>query len=85
MRSSEKILAKMAIVLIVLLAFTESAQAQCAMCKAVAESSRDGGSGIADGLNHGILYLMVFPYLLMGVVGYALWRSKRRKKSTSAL
>ena len=39
--------------------------AQCAMCRAVAESSQSGGSSIADGLNDGILYLMAFPYILL--------------------
>ena len=39
--------------------------AQCSMCRAVAESSQSGGSSIADGLNTGILYLMMFPYLLL--------------------
>ena len=33
--------------------------AQCSMCRAVAESSQSGGSSIADGLNTGILYLMI--------------------------
>ncbi len=39
--------------------------AQCSMCRAVAESSQNGGSSIANGLNTGILYLMLFPYLLL--------------------
>tara|TARA_B100000965_G_scaffold312734_1_gene272573 strand:- start:632 stop:853 length:222 start_codon:yes stop_codon:yes gene_type:complete len=38
---------------------------QCAMCKAVAESSQNSGSSIANGLNTGILYLMIFPYILL--------------------
>ena len=42
-----------------------SAHSQCAMCRAVAESSQNTGSGIANGLNAGILYLMVFPYILL--------------------
>jgi hypothetical protein len=39
--------------------------AQCAMCKAVVESSQNNGSSIANGLNTGILYLMLFPYILL--------------------
>jgi hypothetical protein len=39
--------------------------AQCSMCRAVAESSHNGGSSIANGLNTGILYLMLFPYILL--------------------
>ncbi|MAZ58000.1 MAG: hypothetical protein CMP56_01130 [Flavobacteriales bacterium] len=42
-----------------------SSHAQCAMCKAVAESSQNSGSSIANGLNTGILYLMIFPYILL--------------------
>jgi len=40
---------------------------QCAMCRVVAESSQANGSGIANGLNSGILYLMIFPYILIGI------------------
>lgn len=53
------------------------AEAQCSMCKAVAESSQDGGSSIANGLNHGIVYLMTIPYILMGAVGFALYKHKK--------
>lgn len=53
--------------------------AQCAMCKAVAETSTQTGASAATGLNGGILYLMVFPYLLMGVIGYAIYRHKKLK------
>tara|TARA_B100002052_G_scaffold289592_1_gene307212 strand:+ start:507 stop:728 length:222 start_codon:yes stop_codon:yes gene_type:complete len=38
---------------------------QCAMCRVVAESSQDHGSSIANSLNTGILYLMIFPYILL--------------------
>jgi len=50
--------------------------AQCAMCKAVVES---GNISEAEGLNSGILYLMVFPYLLVGALLYFIY--KNRKKS----
>ena len=55
--------------------------AQCSMCKAVAESSREGGSPIAEGLNDGILYLMAFPYLLMLVVGIAWYRHSKKAEA----
>ena len=54
---------------------------QCAMCKAVVES---GEQSMAEGVNDGIVYLMIFPYLLVGVLGYALYRYKvklARKKT----
>ncbi|MBL4654073.1 MAG: hypothetical protein JKY53_14600 [Flavobacteriales bacterium] len=38
---------------------------QCAMCKAVAESA---GEKQAEGLNKGIIFLMIVPYLVMGTI-----------------
>ena len=37
--------------------------AQCAMCRAVLESSENGG--MAEGINNGIVYLAFLPYLLV--------------------
>ncbi len=37
--------------------------AQCAMCSATAESSLESGSTAAKGLNAGVLYLLVMPFL----------------------
>jgi hypothetical protein len=68
-------------VLVLFLLLSHDAQAQCAMCKAIAETSQQSGSNVADGLNAGIVYLMFFPYLLMGVVGFALYRSRKAKKA----
>lgn len=47
--------------------------AQCAMCKAVVES---GDQNMAEGVNDGIVYLMIFPYVLVGALGYILYRYK---------
>lgn len=52
------------------------AEAQCAMCRAVLESEEGGGA--AKGINNGIVYLMLFPYLLIGGVGYFIYRMKKR-------
>ncbi len=51
--------------------------AQCAMCRAVAESSKEAGSTIANGLNTGILYLMSFPYILLLFAFLTLYFSKK--------
>jgi hypothetical protein len=51
--------------------------AQCAMCKATAESATDHVSkGIGEGLNSGIVYLMVVPYLLLATVAIVFFRKK---------
>lgn len=51
---------------------------QCSMCKAVAETAN--GGGIATGINYGILYLMVFPYLIVSGIAYRIYRSRKAAK-----
>jgi len=44
-------------------------EAQCAMCKAAAESSlNQNPKSIARGLNKGILFLMAIPYAAVGFI-----------------
>lgn len=45
--------------------------AQCAMCRAVLESEE--GQGAAKGINDGIIYLMLIPYILVGGIGYIIY------------
>lgn len=52
--------------------------AQCAMCRASLES--EGNTVKAEAVNDGIVYLMLFPYLLVGVVGYVVYRMFTKKK-----
>ena len=47
------------------------AEAQCAMCRAVLESEE--GQQTAKGINDGIIYLMAIPYVLVGIVGFAVF------------
>jgi len=48
------------------------------MCKAVVET---GDIAMAEGVNNGITYLMVFPYLLIGVLFFTLYRYRQRIKN----
>lgn len=57
-------------------------EAQCAMCRAVLESEESGQA--AKGINNGIVYLMLFPYLLVGGVGYAIYRVRKKVKEEEA-
>lgn len=66
---------------ILFLGVTFTANAQCAMCKAVAVSDLEGGGTAAQGINEGILYLMFIPYLLIGGVGYFIYRHYKNNKS----
>jgi len=52
--------------------------AQCAMCKASAESSLESGSSAAAGINKGVLYLFLAPYLVGGTIAFFWWKAKRK-------
>ena len=66
------------LLLILLLLVCLPLDAQCAMCRAVLESEEGGES--AKGINNGIIYLMLFPYLLVGGIGYAIYRMRQKAK-----
>jgi hypothetical protein len=53
-----------------------SSIAQCAMCRATAEQASQENSGVAEGLNMGIVYLMGIPYLLFLIGGLVFFRKK---------
>ncbi|MFV5698309.1 hypothetical protein ACM55H_08040 [Flavobacterium sp. ZT3R17] len=53
------------------------ANAQCAMCRAAL--SGEGNKVKAAAVNDGIVYLMVIPYLLVGAIGYAVYRMRKNK------
>lgn len=67
------------LILAIILLFTVlPAEAQCAMCRAVLESEESGAA--AKGINNGIVYLMIFPYLLIGGIGFAIYMLLRKAK-----
>ncbi|MCB0464170.1 MAG: hypothetical protein KDC78_00655 [Aequorivita sp.] len=70
---------KILFILFLLMLVALPADAQCAMCRAVLESEEGGQA--AKGINNGIVYLMIFPYLLIGGVGYAIYRSRKKARS----
>jgi hypothetical protein len=57
--------------------FSLESQAQCAMCRAVLESEEGGVK--AEAINDGIVYLMALPYILVGLVGYAIYKIRTKK------
>jgi hypothetical protein len=58
--------------------FSAEVNAQCAMCRRVAESSQDAHDNRAGrGLNGGIMYLLAVPYLLAGIGIYAYVKKKK--------
>ncbi len=55
-----------------------SCLAQCAMCRATLENNLSNGNiGIAAGINFGILYLLVAPYLFVLMIAYLWYRTSK--------
>jgi len=63
---------KTTLIIILLLLVSVPVEAQCAMCRAVLESEE--GQSTARGINNGIVYLMAIPYILIGGLGYFIYR-----------
>lgn len=74
---------KIIVIVIFLLIAVVPAEAQCAMCRAVLESEESGTA--AKGINNGIVYLMIFPYLLIGGIGFAIYKSRQKAKQEEKL
>ena len=54
------------------------ASAQCAMCRSTLENNfSNGDPGIAAGINTGILYLLVLPYLAVVIIGILWYKSSK--------
>lgn len=66
------------VMVVFLFAFAEPAIAQCALCKASAETSVGKGHNTAKGLNMGIMYLLIIPYALVAIIGYW-WYTKTNR------
>lgn len=67
-------------ILVLFLVISQITNAQCAMCRAVLESEETGIH--AESINDGIVYLMAFPYILLAVVGWAIYRVMTKKKKS---
>ena len=72
---------KKIILIVLFLLFQVFAFSQCAMCKATLESDLASGGTAGKGINNGIIYLMIFPYLLVGIVGYFAYKHYKKNKS----
>ena len=71
------------VVITVLLIFTQLSEvlAQCAMCRSTLENNfSNGNAGIAAGINTGILYLLIMPYLAAMTLGYLWYKSSKNAR-----
>lgn len=64
---------------LIFLCTPEFLEAQCSMCRAVLESEE--GQATAKGINDGIVYLMAIPYLLVGIVGFVVYRMVKKQST----
>lgn len=72
---------KVLLSIVFFLVFSLEGYSQCAMCRAVLETEEGGVKAAA--VNDGIVYLMVIPYLLVGVIGFMVYRVFKDKKDKS--
>jgi hypothetical protein len=64
--------------LVFFIAVAINASAQCAMCRSTLENNfSNGDPGIAAGINTGILFLLILPYLAVVVIGILWYKSSR--------
>jgi len=70
---------KLLISLLATLAFSiHEVAAQCAMCRSTLENNYSAGNpGIGAGINTGILYLLIMPYLAIMIIGYLWFKSSK--------
>lgn len=71
---SNKMYSILLILFFLFISFTLNAQ--CAMCRAALTS--EGNTSKAEAVNDGIVYLMAIPYVLVGGIGYAIYRMKKK-------
>jgi hypothetical protein len=67
------------LVLLVSIAFSQTATAQCPMCRMTLESNLKSGGQAGSGMNSGIFYLLFTPYIMVGTVGYLWWKNRKKR------
>ncbi len=65
--------------------FAQSLWAQCAMCKGTAETTGEDGKVIQAGINTGILYLLLLPFILIATIAVLYIVNQRKVARQKAL
>ncbi len=65
-------------ILMVALSLFQELFAQCPMCRIAAESNLEHGGTAGKGLNMGILYMLMMPYALVGILGFIWYKNRKR-------
>ena len=59
------------------LAINLATWAQCSVCT---KTALQMGEKPAQGLNQGILYLMLMPFVIVGYIGYRWWKGQKESE-----
>ncbi len=55
--------------------------AQCAMCRGSVESTMGNGrNNVGIGLNTGIMYLFIMPYIIVAVIAFLWYRNSKKAR-----
>lgn len=82
----KKLVTGIVLMLVALFCVCGEAAAQCAMCRTQLENNvSNGNPGIAAGINTGILYLLIMPYLSALVLGYFWYKNSKRNANAKGL
>ncbi|CUS93693.1 hypothetical protein JGI3_00686 [Candidatus Kryptobacter tengchongensis] len=76
----KKLIYFLGLFVIIMFLFFSDVYSQCAMCKQNVTSSEEGMK-FASGLNDGIVYLLVVPYLIFAGFAIVIYVSARRRKT----
>ncbi len=76
---------KLSALAVILIISVSNLFSQCVMCRAVAESDLKEGTGFATGINEGIVYLMIFPYILIFLVAGFFFKKQIKEKIKTLL
>lgn len=66
---------------LILSQFTNQVTAQCSICTKTAQQL---GEKPAEGLNSGILYLMLTPFAIVGFIGFRWWKNNKEVEADGA-
>ncbi|MFB9294941.1 hypothetical protein [Persicitalea jodogahamensis] len=77
----KKILSKIVLLLVLFVLSAGQLWAQCAMCRGSVESTMGNGrNNVGIGLNTGIMYLFIMPYLIVALFAYFWFKNSRKAR-----
>lgn len=72
-----KIFISLLVGVLLVISFTMPVNAQCSVCT---KTALQMGEKPAQGLNQGILYLMLMPFAIVGFIGYRWWKGNKKNE-----